>query len=429
MNKRKVLIITYYWPPAGGPGVQRWLKFVKYLRDFDIEPVVYIPENPSYPFKDEELLKEVIDDLEVIRKPIFEPYRIARILGGNKVSKISKGIIPDKKQSAIEKLLLWIRGNFFIPDARKYWVKPSVLHLKNVIKESDINTVITTGPPHSLHLIGCKLKQLCPELKWISDFRDPWTTIGYHSKLKLTDYSARRHKKLERMVLTKADIITVTSLTTKTLFETITDRPIHVITNGYDMELAETSLNPKKFSLAHIGSLLTGRNPEILWAVLKELLNEQQDFAKDFELVLAGVLSEEVLRKIYAYDLKKYTKLLGYISHQEVLELQKNSAVLLLLEINSEYNKCIIPGKLFEYMVSQRPIIAIGPESWDVVPIIAKTNTGIGFNYTQKKELKEKIVSYYLDFKRGELKTQPIKLKDYHRKSLTKQLAKLIKSM
>ena len=198
---KKVLIITYYWPPAGGPGVQRWLKFVKYLPEFGIEPIVYCPENPNYPIMDTSMVSEVSSTLEVIQAPINEPYKLAQLLSRSKTSDLSKGIITgQKKQTITEKLLLFVRGNFFIPDARVSWVKPSVSFLSDYIKTHKIDTIITTGPPHSLHLIGLKLKQLY-SLQWIADFRDPWTQIGYHKKLKLTALSKRKHDQLESSVL------------------------------------------------------------------------------------------------------------------------------------------------------------------------------------------------------------------------------------
>jgi hypothetical protein len=429
MNKKKVLIVTYYWPPAGGPGVQRWLMFVKYLHEFGIEPWVYIPKNASYPFKDEELLRFIPKNVRIIKKSIFEPYKWAGLLGGKKADKISKGIIPDKKQSVIEKILLWIRGNLFIPDARKFWIKPSVSFLKKIIIEENIDIIITTGPPHSLHLIGYQLKKQLVSLKWISDFRDPWTKIGYHSKLKLSRYAARKHEKLERSVLQNSDTIIVTSISTKKSFEQITSKPIKVITNGYDGEVSSANQNIPQFTIAHIGSLLTGRDPGILWEVLKELVQENKHFAKDFKLVLAGVVSKEVLAHIYANDLKDYLEMPGYISHDEVRKLQQVSAVLLLIEIDSPDTKCIIPGKLFEYMVSGRPVLAIGPKGWDVLPFLTETNIGAGFAYNEKQQLKEKIVSYYQDFKLGKLRTSPENLEKYHRKSLTGELAKLIKTI
>ena len=155
---KKAIIITYYWPPSGGPGVQRWLKFVKYLRDFNVEPIVYIPENASYPLLDESLLDEIPKNITIIKQPIKEPYKMAAVVSSKQSKTISKGIISSqKKQNFIEKVLLFIRGNFFIPDARKNWIKPSVCFLSNYIQENNIKTIITTGPPHSMHLIGLNL--------------------------------------------------------------------------------------------------------------------------------------------------------------------------------------------------------------------------------------------------------------------------------
>ncbi|HEY4617707.1 MAG TPA: glycosyltransferase, partial [Flavobacterium sp.] len=294
MESKKLLIITYYWPPAGGPGVQRWLKFVKYLPDFGIQPVVYIPENPTYPIVDENLVKEVSDKAIILKQKIFEPYQLASFFSKNKTRKISSGIIPNKKkQSFLDKLFLLIRGNLFIPDARVFWVKPSVRFLEKYIVENNIGTIVTSGPPHSLHLIGLELKQKL-NIKWIADFRDPWTTIGYHKSLRLSSYAAKKHKFLEHKVLNMADTIIVTSKTTKSEFEVITSRPIEVITNGYDVENIEKQDLDSKFSLAHIGSFLSERNPTILWESLVELINEIPDFKNHLEIKLIGAVSHEV---------------------------------------------------------------------------------------------------------------------------------------
>ena len=427
MNKemKKVLVITYYWPPAGGPGVQRWLKFVKYLKKFNVEPIVYTPENPSYPIVDESFLDEIPDDITILKQPIFEPYGIASIFSKKKTKVISKGIISSKWQSPIEKFMLWVRGNFFIPDARKFWIKPSVKYLQEFIVNENIDTIITTGPPHSIHLIGLQLKKLL-NIQWIADFRDPWTTIGYHSKLKLRKSSKAKHKILEGEVLNSADKIIVTSFTTKDEFYYITEKPIKVITNGYDINnIGKVELDTK-FTISHIGSLLTGRNPQILWQVIAELVNENSDFSNDFKLQFAGVISKDVLKDINNYKLNNYIDLLGYISHEETLKLQRSSQVLLLIEIDSDETKCIIPGKLFEYMAAERPILAIGPEGWDVAKIISETNTGNCYTYDEKRELRNKIIELYDDYKSNNLKAQPIGLKKYSRKALTEELSKFI---
>lgn len=426
MEPKKLLIITYYWPPSGGPGVQRWLKFVKYLPDFNIQPIVYIPENPTYPIIDHGLENEVSEKAIILKKKIFEPYGLASFFGKNKTRKISSGIIPNrKKQSLLERTLLWVRGNIFIPDARFLWIKPSVKYLSKYIQENNIDTIVTSGPPHSLHLIGLQLKKDLG-VKWFADFRDPWTTIGYHKALKLSSYAQKKHKALEKEVLTSADTIIVTSKTTKTEFEAITSRPIEVITNGYDVEKVNRQPLDEKFTLAHIGSFLSERNPRILWKALKELVKENADFKKDFRLKLIGAVSQEVLDTIAEFRLQDYVLNLGYVSHQEAVEHQRKSQALLLIEINSEDTKSIIPGKLFEYMVSERPIIAIGPEDSDFAEIITATNTGVFLTYDAKEELKALLLKYYQEYKNQNLKVHAVGLQQYSRKSVTEKLSKLI---
>ena len=422
MDNNKILIITYYWPPAGGPGVQRWLKFVKYLPEFGFQPIVYIPENPSYPIIDENLLSEVNDQSIILRNKITEPYQWASFLSKNKTTKISSGIIPNKKkQTFLDQLLLWIRGN----DARFLWVKPSVKYLEKYILENEITSIITSGPPHSLHLIGLELKQKL-KVKWIADFRDPWTTIGYHKALKLSEFATNKHKQLEYEVLNSADLILVTSPSTRAEFKQITSKPIEVITNGYDVEKIGNQVLDKKFTLSHIGSFLSERNPRILWESISELIRENPLFASHFQLKLIGAVSQEVLDSIALFQLQNYLNYIGYVSHDEAIIHQKKSQVLLLIEINSEDTKSIIPGKLFEYMVSERPIIGIGPIGSDFAEIILDTNTGVFTNYSEKEKLKNYIANYFSLFLEGNLKSNAVGLQKYSRRNLTEKLAILL---
>lgn len=428
IKRKKVLIVTYYWPPSGGPGVQRWLKFAKYLPGEGIEPVVYIPENPTYPLIDKGLMAEVHPSLTIIRKKIVEPYAWASIFSKKSTSKISSGIIPDKRQqSLLQRMMLWVRGNLFIPDARVLWVKPSITFLSKYIKEHSIDTVITTGPPHSLHFIGLGLKKQ-NGVRWIADFRDPWTTIGYHKELKLSASAEKKHKAMESEVLNRADAIVVTSPTTKAEFQTLTPKPITVITNGYDIEKIAKQPLDEKFTLAHIGSFLSERNPKILWESLAELIEENQEFKGRFELKLIGAVSNEVLRAIAEAGLNDFINNLGYVSHDEAIAQQRKSQVLLLVEINSPDTRCIIPGKLFEYMVSERPVLAIGPEGADFADIIRTTNTGAFVKYDEKEKLKKFIIDCFNDYLSGSLKSHPIGLQQYTRKNLTVQLAQLLRS-
>ncbi|MFX0558013.1 glycosyltransferase family 4 protein [Maribacter sp. CXY002] len=422
---RKVLVITYYWPPAGGPGVQRWLKFVKYLQDFNIEPIVYIPDNPHYPLVDESFKADIPSNIKIYKHAIFEPYNLASIFSGKKTKRISSGLINTKDQSFLEKVMLWIRGNLFIPDARKYWIKPSVRFLNTIIEEETIDTIITSGPPHSLHLIGLQLQKKL-NVKWIADFRDPWTSIGYHKKLKLTNYAQKRHKQLETLVLRSADKLLVTSRTTKAEFSSITSKPIEVITNGYDNQKIEGLPLDQFFSISHIGSMLTGRNPLNLWKALSELIQEHPTFKEKLKLQFIGVVSDDVWESISEFGLQEFTEFLGYLSHEEAVIYQQKSQVLLLVEIDSEETKGIIPGKLFEYMLAERPILGIGPENWEVATMVSETKSGFVFNYKAHIQLKNVLLDWFGQYQNQSLHIDPVKTEHYSRRELTRKLAAYI---
>lgn len=425
---KRALIVTYYWPPAGGPGVQRWLKFVKYFKEFGVEPIVYIPENPNYPLVDENFSAEIPSNVEIIKHPIKEPYRFAKFFSKKKTKQMSSGIIPKKDSSAIEKLMLYVRGNFFIPDARVGWVKPSVKYLSDYLENNDVDVVITTGPPHSLHLIGMQLKKEL-NVKWIADFRDPWTTIHYHKSLRLNKTSEKKHKALEAAVLNTADVVTVTSPTTKKEFEEITNKPIEVITNGFDITEEVNYNRDLKFSISHIGSLLSERNPKNLWYILAEICKKNTSFKKDLELKFAGAVSDEVKESLSEFNLDENSKFLGYVSHSEALKLQNESQVLLLVEINSAETRAIIPGKLFEYLAAKRPIIALGPNKSDIEAIVDETKSGRFFDYSEDKELKNEILRLYEQYKTGDLQIASEGVDRFSRRQLTKQMSALIKDV
>ena len=353
---------------------------------------------------------------------------MAGFLSKKSTKSISSGIISDtRNQSLIERLLLFVRGNFFIPDARKNWVKPSVKILSKLIKDRSINAVITTGPPHSLHLIGLHLKETL-KINWIADFRDPWTSIGYHKSLKLLSRSRLKHKALEKKVLNTADALIVTSNHTKSEFEVLTNVPVDIVTNGYDThEIPKQSLD-NKFTISHIGSLLSERNPEILWEVLSEMVLENAEFNSDLQINLVGVTSEDVISAVGNYGLSNCLNIIGYVSHKEAIKYQLRTQMLLLIEIDSENTKAIIPGKLFEYLQSDRPILALGPEGSDVERILFETNSGKYFYYQQKTELKNHLNDCYLKYKDRSLTNHPIGIKQYSRRELTKKLTSIIQN-
>ena len=427
---KKILIITYYWPPSGGPGVQRWLKFVKYLPEFGWKPTLFIPENPSYPIVDESLSKEVSNDLEIIKTKIWEPYQIAEFFGkDNKKFKAGQFDVGTN-QSWKSKLSIWVRGNFFIPDARVFWVKPSVKYLKQYLKENHFEAFVTTGPPHSMHLIGLKLKKEFPNLKWIADFRDPWTEISYYKHLKLTKSSDQKHRDLESQVFKNADITLATSYSDAENFRK-KGANAFCITNGFDTDensKTEELKNSKNFSLSYIGVLEQLRNPEVLWKVLNELINENADFKNHFELKFVGRIDEKILDKIENSSLKSCVNNVGYVSHSVANEMMQNSDLLLLTNFPEETSKGIIPGKIFEYLATGKSIISFGPKESDVKKILAETNAGKHFSYDDSTEVKQFILEKFQEWKSGDLSSQTKNIDQFSRRNLTKKLSELLEN-
>jgi glycosyltransferase involved in cell wall biosynthesis len=409
--KKPVLIISYYWPPAGGPGVQRWLKFAKYLPQNGYDVTVVVPENPDYPVLDESLLEEIPGNINLIKVNIKEPSRMASKLLRKRTKNLQRGIL-NKKASFIERAMVWLRGNFFIPDARVGWKHHVLKAVEPFLSEHRECTVITTGPPHSVHLIGRELKTLLPSIKWLADFRDPWTTIGYHKDLKLGKRAQKRHIDLEQEVLDTADLLIVTSPHTGKEFKLKTATPLQLITNGYDRKPNTRTHQPEgKFTLAHIGTLLS----------------ESEDFTADFQLQLAGNVSDEILESIHKFQLVKYLDHKGYVSHDTSVELMFRAQALLLIEIDSEETKAIIAGKIFEYFASRRPVVAIGPKGAAIELLLTDTHSGEYFSYQQKTALKKHINYLYDLYKRGANNSHSNDLIErYHRSHLTQILAKTI---
>jgi len=422
----KVLIITYYWPPAGGSGVQRWLKFVKYLQNFDIEPVVYTVDNPSYAILDETLQNDIPSSVKILKQPIKEPNNLLSFFG-KKNKKTSAGFL-DANPSFFGKIAQYIRANYFIPDARKYWINPSVKYLTNYLKNNKIDVVITTGPPHSMHLIGLQLKQNL-DVKWIADFRDPWTDIDYFHQLPLTKKAIQKHYQLEKEVVSTADWVLVVGKTMKENYLKF-NKNIEVITNGFDGEITTDKVQlDEKFTLVHIGLMNADRNPKILWKVLAEVIKENKEFANDFQLKLIGSIANEVQTSIQKYNLKAYVKEIAYLPHQEVILHQISAQVLLLVVNNVPSAKGILTGKIFEYLQANRPILAIAPINGDLAEIIQTTDSGITVNFKDEVNLKKTILEFYNDYKNANLAVVPTNIKQYHRKELTSQLSKIIQKL
>ena len=429
---KKVLIITYYWIPSGGAGVQRWVKFAKYLREFGYEPIIYTPENPEFPSIDTSFENDIPADIQVIKTPIWEPYNVYRNLTGKKNQTINAGFISEnKKQGWKDKLSIWIRGNFLIPDPRRFWIKPSVRLLTKFLNENKVDAIITTGPPHSMHFIGLGLKQNIPTLPWIADFRDPWTNIDFYKDLNLTWISDKIHHRLERKVIQSADSVIVVSNGMKDEFDLLNPKHIQVITNGYD----ETDVHKlaveldKKFSISHIGTLNVARNPRVVWKVLSEICAEKTDFKADLQIQLIGKVDFSVLEDIKNNGLTDNLLKIDYLTHAEAIVKQQSSQVLVLLINNSGNAKGILTGKFFEYLAAKRPILAVGPIDGDAAHILNETGAGKMLDFEDEKATKQTILDYYSRFKAGSLNVESTSVERFSRKSLTRELADLLNTL
>ncbi len=421
MTTKKVLIITYYWPPTGGAGVQRWLKFSKYFKQFGWEPVIYTPSNPDFPINDETLLKDIPENTTVLRTAITEPYDMYRkIMGKKKTETVNQGFLSEGKENKmLQSLMIWVRGNFFIPDARKFWIKPSIAYLSDYIQKNNIDAVISTGPPHSMHLIalGLKLKHGIP---WIADFRDPWTQIDFYDQLKLSTMADKKHKKLEKSVLVNASkVVTVSKSWGKDL-EALGGREVNVITNGFDEDdfpvAAESSLLPG-FLMHHIGALNKDRNPHILWKVLGEICKENEEFKKELKLKFTGKTDAAVFEGLKLNDLMENAEKTDYMAHSEVVKLLLRSPVLLLPLNDTPNVSGIVPGKLFEYLAAKRPIFSIGDLNGDTAAIINETKAGTMVGFKDYEGTKAAVLALYEKYKANQLSINSSSINKYSRQT------------
>ena len=422
---KKVLIITYYWPPAGGSGVQRWLKFSKYLPENGWKPYIFTPDSPSFQIKDEDLFSDIHIETEVWKTPIWEPYSLKDKLFGKSESS-NAGVIQNK-YSIKNKIMNWVRGNIFIPDPKVFWVKPSIKLLSKKIKEEGITHVVSTGPPHSMHLIALGLKKQNSDLKWISDFRDPWSELDLLNEFHLTKKSKKKYRKLEKEVLQNADVTLTVSETWIESFKRLGSKNVKLITNGFDEEdFTVKEKENDKFIIGHFGLLNHLRNPKNLWKTLHDLCDENPDFNEKLQIRLSGNIDTEVLQNITQYfHLKNKVEVLGYLSHKEVLREYNESSVLLLLLFNSESGIGNYPGKIFEYFASKRPILGFGPKESDTQKLMEKTESG-NYHYYEDVNLKENIISL---FENKEEFVVSDEINNFTRKKLTKQLSVLLNKM
>ncbi len=422
--KTKVLIATYYWPPAGGIAVQRWLQFSDNLSQLGYEVHVYTAQNASYPIRDESLEKKVNNDIRVVRQNIWEPYQIAEWINPKNAA-YKEGKFNSENPSLLSQLSLFIRANFFIPDARTYWVKPSVQFLKEYLNTHQINNLITTGPPHSVHLMGLQLTQINPLLNWIADFRDPWTEISYHKELPLLPWAKKKHKMQEKQVLQSADWVTAASFTDAENYSKLGARVLS-ITNGFESLITQDRPPNKLFTLSYIGKLESQRNARAFWRACEELAEDSLEFKENLCIQMIGNIADSVKDELNKSPIASKIKWLGIVSYEESKNYMNQSDILLIFNFPENKYKGIIPGKLFDYLAAQQAILSVGPEDADAAQIIEETASGKHFNPQEQEAMKSFIEHCFTNWKKQKKLISSQGLEKYSRKNIAKKLIPIL---
>lgn len=404
MKKGNLLILTYYWPPSGGAGVQRWLYMSKYLRDMGWDITICTSANPDYPHVDQTLHEFVHPNIKVLKVKSFEPRNLITSISGDKQN-LDRSLDNPKKQSFLQKMMVWVRGNLFIPDARVNWARQVEKKLPKLLKDNDLpDIIVSTGPPHSTHLAALKLKKKF-QAKWIADFRDPWLQIEYFDKLKLTDFARKKHEYLEDKVLKSADHITTVSPSWADFFHDKANGKVSVIYNGFyheDVTFTKPIKTSDKFFITHAGTMGDDRVNHLFFEALAELCAERNDFRKDLNINFLGNIDAEFkqyLREIGIWDNGVFA---GLVNHDLALSIMRNSDILLLIQNRVAVNlPGRIPMKYFEYLGMGRPIFIVGSKDSDLAKISKSFDHHYAFDFEEKEKMKNAVNDLYKAHKSG----------------------------
>ena len=419
---KKVLVIVYYWPPSGGAGVQRWLKFVKYLPQFDWQPTVITTSNGDYPAIDESLLKEVPEDIKVIRTktPTF----------GKWFSKAGEQSAPygsletSEEDSFFRRFAIWCRLNLTVPDARVVWNKYALQAAFEEMRKFKYDLIITSGPPHSTHLIGRKLKNIF-NVKWLVDFRDPWTKIDYLEKVNRFALTKKIDEKLEQKIINQCDrIISINKSILKGL--KAINKGI-IIPNGFD-PADFTEIEKKKtktFQINYFGNIMAERDPSIVLKAVNQIYSQ----FPDIQINIWGNVSDEVKADLISLDENKFVKFHNYIPHDKMMRRMVNSSLLLLLINNVPNNLGILTGKIYEYLGAKVPVLGVGPIEGEAAKILNETRSGKMCDYSDQKAISEFISWQYSMWKKDEKPTASGEIDQYDRVHLTQKLAEVLESL
>lgn len=425
---KRALIIAYYWPPSGGGGVQRWLKMVRYLPDFGITPVVVCPDNPDYPILDPTLSSDIPEGLETIRIPILEPYRVIRSLTGRKNKSIAAGFVSEGKKGNLIKILGWARGNFLIPDARKFWVRPSIKRLKRYLDQNPVDVIITTGPPHSVHLIGLGLRQMTGT-PWVADMRDFWADMDHADLFRMSKRAIAAHLAMERKVISAADRVVCASPGMALHYSNVSKSTPQVVTNGYDER--DFQNKPRKdnsaFIVGHYGTLGADRFTPVLWEALEELILENPEFRKRLRIELVGPTDESTLMRVKSGELSGFLTYTPYVNHQAAIERMCQASLLLLVVNENASEKGRLTGKIFEYIASETPMLGIGLPDSDPGTMLAQSGRGRMFSRSDKEGIKNHLKEVFEGAAANTAK--PSFAQSFTRRKLAEKYAEIIRSL
>ena len=423
----KTLIVTYYWPPSGGAGVQRFLKFAKYLPQFGVEPVVLTVENPSYPITDPTLGSDVAPELKVHKTRTVEPFAIYGKLTGKDLEAI-KPTVELSGGSLTGKLSSWIRANIFVPDARVGWIFSARKKAATLIREEQIDSIITTGPPHSTHFVGTYCKRET-DARWIADFRDPWSQIYYNQLMPRMDFISRLDRQMEQRVLKRADEVIVVSPTMAKRQKELHERPYHVIPNGFDpddfavVDTKPTERDDATKTIRFIGSVREGAIPSGFLKALAEM-----DHPEKVRMEFIGNAHPQLEQLIHRLGLEKRVSLIPYVPHDEAVAAMQSADLLMLSITKTPQSELILAGKMFEYIGSGRPILFLGSTTGDAAGILRESGQGVCFEHGDDQGIRRFLDRFATGEAQFEYETGPLDQHPFSRVQLTEQLAQLLKS-
>lgn len=431
---KKVLLITYYFPPSGGSGVQRTLKFVKYLREFGWEPVVLTAANADYPAWDQTLLQEIPRDVHVYRSRIIEPYRLYRKFTGrqaNESTDIATLTLDEQdKRKLSERVSEWVRSALFVPDARIGWLPFAVAMGKKIIAAEKIDVIVSSAPPYTTHLIGLLLHKLCG-IPWVADFRDSW--IGWLSTPQWRPKLSRAlERRMETAVLTKATkLLSVTPGVKEDLLSRnphCRDDRWHLLYNGYDAEdFAAVTPKPKavKVTIIYSGSLYGNRNPEYLLRALEELQREKAPLLDKIRLLFVGRIGEAIVKRMQKSPVHGIIERVPYVTHAESLEYLLGSDIALLIIDDAPENAGILTGKLFEYIGAGLPILALAPQG-NAADLIRQYKLGLVAHPRQVEEIKQALTNMVTACTSDSARWNTARHHQFERRALTGELATIL---